>query len=498
MTSLATEESKPLASADNIATIAGRGAIYITAAKIWFIVSGYGIAVTLTYLLSAEKYGLYRVVINTVSIINAVIVTGTYQTVSKYVSQEPEKADSIKWRALGLQAYIGGAATLGFFLLAPVIASLLNDPRLTGWLRLASLITLSYSFYSVYTGYFNGKKNFLVQSVLDITYSALKLVFIVSLAWLGFGVSGGVGGFALAAASVLIISAIVARGGDRKGDTQVGQLFRFQSYLLLFTFVLTLLQRVDLILIKALSSPDATIASENAGYYSAAMDVANITYQVIVSVTFVIFPLVSQSTFADDRARTQSYISNTLRYTLMIMALTATLFSSCASRVLRVIYREAYQAGSSALRIVAFGMLFFGLLYVITTIISASGQPKTSLLLGVITLVLSAGLNALLIPPFGLAGAAAATTVSILVGVVLGGAYLWRRFRTLMSIASVLRIAGCAGIIYGVSLLFSPASKVLIVAQLIVLSVGYVIALIISGELGGNDLKLITRVLRRN
>jgi stage V sporulation protein B len=409
MTSLATEESKPLASADSLATIAGRGAIYITAAKIWFIVSGYGIAVTLTYLLSAEKYGLYRVVINTVSIINAVIVTGTYQTVSKYVSQEPEKADSIKWKALGLQAYVGGAATLGFFLLAPVIASLLNDSRLTGWLRLASLITLSYSFYSVYTGYFNGKKNFLVQSGLDITYSTLKLVFIVSLAWLGFGVTGSVGGFALAAASVLAISAIVARGGDRKGDANVAQLFRFQSYLLLFTFVLTLLQRVDLILIKALSSPDATLASENAGYYSAAMDVANITYQVIVSVTFVIFPLVSQSTFADDRARTQSYISNTLRYTLMIMALTATLFSSCASGVLRVIYREAYQAGSSALRIVAFGMLFFGMLYVVTTIISASGQPRTSLLLGVITLVLSAGLNALLIPTLGLAGAAAAT-----------------------------------------------------------------------------------------
>src|SRR5256712_8732676 len=138
MTSLA-EESKPVASTDNIAAIAGRGAIYITAAKIWFIVSGYGITVTLAHLLTTENYGIYRVVINTVSIINAVIVTGTYQTVSKYVSQEPEKADSIKWKALGLQAYVGVAASLGFFLFAPVIASLLNDPRLTGWLRLASL-----------------------------------------------------------------------------------------------------------------------------------------------------------------------------------------------------------------------------------------------------------------------------------------------------------------------------------------------------------------------
>ncbi|HLF83180.1 MAG TPA: oligosaccharide flippase family protein [Blastocatellia bacterium] len=498
MTPLATEEAKPPASTDNIAAIAGRGAIYITAAKIWFMVSGYGIAFTLAHLLTDENYGIYRVVINTVSIINAVIVTGTYQTVSKYVSQEPEKADSIKWKALGLQVYVGGAATLGFFLLAPVVASLLNDPRLTGWLRLAGAITLSYSFYAVYTGYFNGKRRFGIQAGLDITYSTLKLVFIVSLAWLGFGVTGSVGGFALAAACVLAISAIVARGGDRKGDARAGQLFKFQSYLLAFTLVLTLLQRVDLMLIKALSSPVAKTASENAGYYSAAMDIANLTYQIIVSVTFVIFPLVSQSTFADDRRRTQGYISNTLRYTLMVMALTATLFSSCASGVLRVIYRETYQAGSPALRIVAFGMLFFGLLYVITTIISASGQPKISLLLGVITLVLSTALNALLIPSHGLAGAATATTVSMLAGTVLAGAYLWRRFRTLMSVASAARIAACAGVTYAASLLFSPASKLLTIAQLIALSVAYVIALIVSGELGRDDLRLMARVVRRS
>ena len=498
MTRLAAEESKPAASSDNIAAIAGRGTIYITAAKLWFMVSGYGIAFTLAHLLTDESYGIYRVVINTVSIINAVIVTGTYQTVSKYVSQEPDKADSIKWKALGLQGYVGGAATLGFVLLAPVVASLLNDPRLTGWLRLASLITLSYSFYAVYTGYFNGKRRFSVQAGLDITYSTLKLVFIVSFAWLGFGVTGSVSGFSLAAACVLAISAIIARGGDRKGGVRAGQLFKFQSYVLLFTFVLTLLQRVDLMLIKALSSPNAATASENAGYYSAAMDIANITYQIIVSVTFVIFPLVSQSTFADDRRRTQGYISNTLRYTLMVMALTATLFSSCASGVLRVIYRETYQAGGPPLRIVAFGMLFFGMLFVITTIVSASGQPKISLLLGVITLVLSAALNALLIPIYGLVGAAAATTVSMFAGTALACSYLWKQFRTLMSIASALRIATCAGVIYGASLLFSPASKVLVIAQLVVLSVAYVIALIVSGELGREDMRLIARVFRRS
>ncbi|HXU09372.1 MAG TPA: oligosaccharide flippase family protein, partial [Blastocatellia bacterium] len=319
------KDALPAQSSD-VATVAGRGAIYITLAKLWFMASGYGIAITLTYLLTTDEYGLYRVVINAVSIVNAVIVTGTYQAVSKYVSQEPEKADSVKSKALRLQLIVGGLIAAGFFALAPVVAYFLHDSRLTNYLRLASLITLAYAFYSVYTGYFNGQRKFLIQAGVDATYSTLKLGFIILLVWLGFGVMGGVGGFALAAVCVLAVASFIGRGRAKRGEVRTGQLFKFQSYLLLFTFVLTLLQKVDLMLIKALSSADATVASNNAAYYGAAIDLANISYQVIISVTFVIFPLVSQSTFDHDRKRTQSYISNTMRYSLMIMALTATLF----------------------------------------------------------------------------------------------------------------------------------------------------------------------------
>src|SRR5215813_13142640 len=497
MTSLSVEESKPAASTTDIAAVAGRGTVLITAAKIWFMGSGYGIAFTLAHLLTDENYGLYRVVINTVSIINAVIVTGTYQTVSKYVSQQPENADSIKTKALILQLYVGGAASVGFFLLAPFVAASLNDPGLTRYLRLASLITSSYAFYSVYTGYFNGKKKFGAQAALDITYSTLKLIFIVLFAALGFGVTGSVGGFALAAFCVLVISATMARGKAQASSAKVGELFKFQSQMLLFTFVLTLLQRVDLMLIKALSSGDAKIASENAGYYSAAVDIANISYQIIISVTFIIFPLISKATFDNDRVSTQTYIRNTLRYTLMIMALTATLFSAEASGVLRVIYRESYQAGTGALRILAFGMLFFGLLYILTTVISASGRPSISLLIGVITLITTTLLNVLLIPALGLNGAAIATTISMSVGAAIGCVYLWSKFRTLLSLMTALRLLACVSFTYAVSLFLTPGSRLMVIVNLIVLSVTYLMALIVSGELGRPDLRLLMRVAGR-
>ncbi|MEK6301434.1 MAG: oligosaccharide flippase family protein [Acidobacteriota bacterium] len=481
----------------NTARVAGLGAVYITAAKLWFMASGYVLEVTLTNLMAAERYGLYKVVISIISIVNAVVITGTYQTVSKYISENEQNAGAVKSKALKLQVLVGGAIAVGFFLLAPVIAGRLNDLRLVGYLRLAALIPLSYSFYAVFTGYFNGQRRFLTQAALDVTYSTLKLVLIVGLVWAGFGVGGAVGGFAIAAACVCLIAASIARGGNPGGAVRVRDLFTFQAYLLSFIFVFNLLQRVDLLMVKALSSADAITASENAGYYGAALNVSNIVYQVIISVTFVLFPLVSKSTFAEDTRRTKVYISTTIRYALIVMAVLATLFSANAAEVLRLIYRADYQAGAPALAIVAYGMLLFGFLQVATTIISASGRPRVSLMIAAVTLAVSAGLNAVLIPSRGLAGAATATTAAMLLGAVIASGYLLWRFGALVPWLSVVRIGTAAALVYAGSLAVPVGSRGLILVKLAVLSLAYAAVLALSREIGKDDVAMVKRVLKR-
>ena len=489
------EGSKPEEQTADIARVAGRGTIYITAAKVWFMLSGYGIHFTLPRLISAEQFGLYQVVISMISVINAVVVTGTYQTVSKFVSQDEAKAGSVKSAALKLQLLVGGGATLGVVLLAPLLAGYLNDLRITNYLRLAAAITLSYSFYAVFTGYFNGRRRFLAQAALDAAYSTMKVAFIVLLVWMGYGVWGGVGGFALAAACALTLSALVAGGERGSGPVRPRELFTFQAYLLVSTLVVNLLQRADLILVKALSSSDAALASENAGYYSAAVSLAGLTYQIVISVTFVVFPLVSQSTFAADHERTRAYVSNTMRYSLMIMAVFSTLLSANAREVIAVVYPANYQVGSIALSILAFSMLLFGTLYVLTTIITASGRPKISLLIGAITLAVNVGLNVLLIPRYGLNGAAIATSAAMLVGAVAAAGYVWVSFGVLLRIASALRICGCGALVIAGSRLYASTSIVWTVVELGTMGALYLAALILTGELGRKDLAAVRRIV---
>lgn len=481
----------------DVARLAGRGTILITAAKAWFIVSGAGIHFSLPRMMSAEQFGVYQVVISAVSIINAVVVAATSQAVSKYISQEEGKADSVRSKSLRLQTLVGGTISLGFFLLSPVLAHLLNDARLTPYLRLAALITLAYSFYSVYVGYFNGKKLFLAQAGLDMTYSTLKLGLIVFFVWLGYGVAGGVGGFALAAGCALALSAYIARGGTQRGDVRAVDVFKFQTLLLMFTLVLNVLQRIDLMLIKSLSSVDTTIASTNAGYYGAAVNVANVTYQSVVAVAAVVFPLVSQSSFAEDKARTQKYVSNTLRFTLLIMALMAAVFSANAGEVLRLIYPDEFVAAAGALSIVAFGILFFGVLNVETTMISAMGKPEVGLIIGAITLGANWTLNSMLIPSRGIKGAAIGTTASMLLGAALASGYVLRKTGALIPLRALARIGIAAGIVFAGSAATSPASRLLIVVKLITLSLAYFGALLVTREIGREDFEAVKSIVRR-
>jgi len=490
-------EAVPAAgSGEDVVRTAGRGAIYITVAKAYFMLTGLVIYLALPRLLSVEEFGIYSVVVGIVSIINAVVITGTMQAVSKYVSQDESKAESVKLRALEVQAFIGGSLTLSYVLLAPILARSLNDPRLTGYFRLSALITAAYSFYAVFTGYLNGRKQFLKQAALDMSYSTMKAALIIALAALGYGITGSLAGFVLASFFVLLLAMAVTRKGQGRGEVCRQDILKFQFYVLLFTLILHLLGKTDLILIKALSSPEPKVSSELAGYYNAVMALSNITYQAIIAIAFVIFPLISRSSFIEDKHATRTTITQAMRFSLIITAALATLFSSNARGLLGLIYPPSYRTGVGALRIVPYGMLFFGLIYVLTAIISSSGRPAISLAVGIATLVSDVAMNYVLIPRFGLAGAATATTSSMMIGASLGAIYVRTQFGALVPPRSVLRIAVAALTAYGLTLAYAADGFGVVWFGILQTGV-YFLILVVLREVGAEELRAVRKILSR-
>lgn len=481
----------------DIAQNVGRGTVYITAAKLYFIASGYGIYLVLPRLFSPAQFGVYGVVISVVSIINAVLVTGTQQTVSKFVSQDPQSAMAVKRQALKIQTLIGGGLSLIYLLSAPLIARAVDDPTMVMPLRVSTLIPLAYSFYAIYIGYLNGQQKFFQQAVLDISYSTLKLLLIVILVLATHNVLGAILGFGLAALLVLFFAPFIAGKTEHPSENtpSIGTLLRFQSTLLGSILVSNILARVDLLLLKKLGSPIPEIASQLAGYYTAQSAIAGVTYQAIVSIAFVIFPLISQASFQDRRSEVQDYIRQTVKYTFIFMAFTATIFSANATAIMGIVYRKEYLAGASALTVSAYGMLFFGMLFILTTIISSSGRPKISMIISSLSLIFTIVLDVLLIPRYGMMGAAWGTSLGILLGVIGAGGYILATFGRCIDIRPLAVTIVAAIVCYPIGFWHINSHLPLFAVKGLLQTLSYIGILILFGELSAKELDWLKRLL---
>ena len=215
--------------------------------------------------------------------------------------------------------------------------------------------------------------------------------------------------------------------------------------------LLNLALNSDLLLLRhfALSAPgvDATAAAAVAGNYEALRTFALLPYQTLLVVTFVIFPLVSRSTFAADREATRAYVTQTMRYALILAGLMGIVLAARPSALFGIIYKPEYRAGAAALPILAAGQCCLALLSVACSILNAAGRTRATLTLMVVT----AGdrrrrASRSLVPRAApgapmLVAAATATAIATATGLVAALVVLRARLGGVPPLATVVRVA---------------------------------------------------------
>jgi stage V sporulation protein B len=238
------------------------------------------------------------------------------------------------------------------------------------------------------------------------------------------------------------------------------------------------------------------------GIYEAVRSLALLPYQALLVVTFVIFPLVSRSTFAEDQAATRAYVRQTLRYALIFGAAMAVVLGARPETLLRLFYPAAYGAGAAALPILAAGVVALALLSIAGSIVTASGRPDVAMVLVAVTLASGAGLAFSFVPhaapgPAMLSAAALATAAGMVIGFMGALGYLWLRFKAGLPLLSVVRVVG-AIVLAVLAARLMPGKGV--IAGLVAMAVaGLVFAatLLLAREFGPTDREKFLKILRR-
>ncbi len=445
-------------------TGSGRGLVFITGAKLYFIASGFLVQLGLPRLLgSPEVFGQYSLAMSIVSVINNVLIAATVQSVSKRVSEHPELAGPRLRQGLKLQLAVGVTLAGGLFLLSPLLARFAYDEKLAQLLQIAALVPLCYALYAALVGSLNGRQLFQRQAALDVTFSTVRTTGILGAAALGLGAVGAVSGFAMAAAVILTIALFVVGIGSKGPGLPLKTWFAFLLPIVAFQSTLNGTLLLDVWVLKntaaelglAAGLPMAAAAdqaSRYVGYYRAGQTFALVPYQIILSVTFIVFPLVSRATAAGDHTAARSHVIQALRFSLLVLFALAAPIGGAAESLIRLAYGPKFLDGAQALSVLVFGQVCLAMFVIVTTILSGAGRPGTPAWISLIALVIVLVANRTLVSwvglgPHTLRAAAFATTLGPAVALVLSTFALRETFGVLLPLKTFLRgaIAAAAG-----------------------------------------------------
>jgi stage V sporulation protein B len=523
---------------DSGRTGAGRGVLYIAFAKFYFMLAGLLIQLRLPAVLSRAAFGSYSLVANIASLVNNVLVTGTIQTVSRFAAQEPGKARRVQQAGLRMHVRLGLVIAIAFIAAAPLVAWLLHDMTKTGPLMLAGLIVGGYSFYAVFVGTANGLHQFHKQAGLDMTFATLRVVGLLGMAMAGFGVIGVIGGW-VAAVGVILCAAVVwvrLPGPIAREDRlPVRPMIQFFAGVALYLVLFNALMFIDSILIKRLTTEHyaaelghlgsalatalpwgaratgyhadpSVLADVQNAYYAAVQNLARLPYQAIIAATFVVFPLVSRSTFTEDRETTRRYVEVTTRYSLIFAMAIAIAMAAEPSSFLALVYAPDYaQLGGPALRALALGNVAFSIFAIAGTILNGAGKTLPAVITAAVTLALATIGNYIAIPIAAQHGdvlrvAALVTTGAMVVGALISGWVLRRELGAFLPLASAARIAIATACAFTAGSALSgalPAGKLMTLVTAAAVVAVFLAVLIVTRELGKRDLEAIKAVRRK-
>jgi stage V sporulation protein B len=201
------------------------------------------------------------------------------------------------------------------------------------------------------------------------------------------GVTGATLGFAIAAACIVPLAMRVAfplrttaAGSSVPTPTARGYLAELWP-LAAAQFFTNAVMQVDITLLgHFLSAHDAnnvTAADEWVGVYRACELFAFLPYQLLLSITQILFPMLARAKAEGDPARVRLYVERGARLAAVACGMMVSVLVAAPSSVLRFAYTaEIAERGAHTLRILALGQGGYTMLAIATTVLASLGRER--------------------------------------------------------------------------------------------------------------------------
>ncbi len=507
--------------ASDVAGRAGRGGVAVLAAKVFFIVSGLGQQAGLQYALGKRDYGKLGLVFAAANIVNNVLVSGSTLGVSRAVASSRDDGPGALRSALKIHAPIAAIAAALFALVAPLYARFEKRPDIVGPMLVLSGVVLIYGLYAPLVGSLNGRGLFGKQAALDVLTMTLRTVGMVTCALVfqrvsGAGVLGTALGFLAAALVVLAVATrVTGTGREPLGAKLDGRAYlRALGPLVLAQLFVNLVMQADIVLVGRflVEAAQATglrdrAASDAAdawvGVYRCCQLFAFLPYQLLLSLTLVLFPTLAAARAEGDSASVRRYVARGARLGAIATGALVALVAATPESTLHFLYSaDIASEGAPVLRLLAIAQGIFGLLAIASTILASLGQERKAAAVTFLALAVSAGACTLVVPhaAFGqpqLLAAATAVGGALLFALLVAAALVRRAAGAFVPWTTAARVAVALACTVAAGSQLPASGRMLSIVVSAVMFALYFAVLVATRELRREDLAAIAGALRR-
>ena len=370
--------------------------------------------VQLARFLGEAGYGLYTWSAMLVDLFSVVTLFGCDQAVVRQVSLGRGASASAVGSALRIVLLSGGAVFLGLYFAAPSIASFVGKPGVVGPLRCLALVPLFYHASTIFLAATQAlgvmRWAFWARSVVQ----PIVLLATTSVALrAGFGPEGAAAAVAVGMAATAVVSAAfyareLALGATLRAVFVGGldrETLRVAVPLVLANLVWALVARVDAFFLGRYGDARELGAYAACGLYAASISQVRGAFEPVTSA------LVAPSLARVDAKGLSAAIARQTRWLALVAFPLAALFVGFGDPLLRV-FGHGFSSGALALAVLAVGHTA-NALALSSFALPLSGNARLTTYVATATLIFQGALCAVLVPRFGLFGAACALSAGL-------------------------------------------------------------------------------------
>jgi O-antigen/teichoic acid export membrane protein len=485
-----------------------RGSAIVFAAAIISGVVTFLLRIFLARSLGVVEYGLFYAIFALVSFFALFSDLGLNSALAKYIPEFSVRKEfgaiksSIAFAAVFQAVFAFSIAAMLFIFSGQIAMAVFETGDAVLPLQIMSAWFFVMTLYQITRNAFQGFQDMPAYALMDLFWT----ISVLFAAFLLVGVFGqGVGG---AASAYLVATLVVAASASIFLWRQYPRVFKEKVSITkplvkrLFAFALpALFGGIGWLVTGYTNTLMITVfrTLPEVGYYQAALPTASTLVTFGVALTAVFFPMVSELWARRGRVILSRALHFLIKFSFMLILPAALIFIAFPGIIIRLLFGEGYMAGVTALKILAGTAVVYTLYAILSSAIIGMGKP---LLDAKITGAI-AGLNLvgdlLLIPPYGIEGAAVATLCSFLLGLVLVSYYTRKLIRFAAPVPSLLKTL--AGGVFTFLLIFDLKSTLVmppwpkVFAVMIPSLIFYGVWILATKAVTRDDLKLIARIV---